>query len=291
MGKILFSIVLMISILYGNESLFYKIQKGSKTLGYYEIDYKNSMILSKGYGGANQISYFADKKIEYISDGFSTYIFKKHKKVVKFKLYSKVDALDSSLSKKYSRKIRKVKNNNMLLLIKDQKKSIELFNKRKTLVLTLDEVLKLVSTSDFKEKKFILFDKSGVMKMIAKLVKVSDGYDIINRSKSTKYAHITIQNNKPIKISSYVADWSMVLEKYGQSKLKKVSKNKMDNVIINYIQNNLRNDGKLLDIVTNKFKGKNFYISYKASIEYKDRVANKKPKNILPESPMNIFAG
>ena len=136
----------------------------------------------------------------------------------------------------------------------------------------------MIVNKKIKNEKIILFDKNGVMKMIAKIEKTSDGYDIINRSKQTKYIHIAVQNSKPIMLKSYVSDWSMLLEGAGKFQLKKVSKSKVDALVSNRVSSNLSANDKMLKIESMKLKGSNFYVTYRASISYPDALSKSDQK-------------
>ncbi len=284
MGKILLFISFAIATLYGNSSLFYKVHKGSKDLGYYEINYKDSknMITTKTYGVANKVKFCLDKKVKYINDGIKEVSFRKNKVIDSFTVQTKLDKVDKKTYKKYRRKLKKVKHNDMLLLLRDGKNSIELFNKRKITILTLEEILKLAIDGKIKQEKIIFFEKSGVMKMIAEIKPTQDGFDIVNRSKDKKYIKVVIKNNIPVEISSYLSDWSLEIYGAGKFEVKKVSKDMIETNIANIIKAKFSSNNKVQfdKIVNTKAKKKKYVVAYKVQIPYngasdKKRYCNK----------------
>jgi len=274
------SFILFAVQLSANSSLFYKVHKGSKNLGYYEINYKDSKhkIISKSYGAANKIKFFVDKKIDFIQDGDKNIIFVKNKQRVEFNSKTKKSVLSKKLLKKYKRKIRKVKGDDMLLLTKKGKNSIELFNKRKINLLTLDEVLKFAVDGKVQEKNIILFDKLGVMKMIAKIVPTSTGFDIINKSKDVKYIKVTVKNNIPVQVKSYISNWSLDIYGAGEFKLNKIALDDIKSKIKTILNDKLSKvkNLNLLDIKKLKVKRTSYIVDYTAQLDYPSSVDNKK---------------
>jgi len=221
----LIMILLMMSVLTHageNFSFLYKIEKGGKKLGYYEVNLAKDSVVSNSYGAANRLEMFSTKKTTFIKDGIKNVDFTKNKKTYKFIVVTKVSALDTDLKKQYDRKFKKVKNNEMLFITKNTKKRIELFNKRKTTIKTFDELLADIYNNNLTYDKFILFDKLGVMKMVAKVTKESDAIVITNASKNKPYMKITLDGQVPTKIESLLSNWSATLEKSGTFKEHKV---------------------------------------------------------------------
>ncbi|MEA2017291.1 MAG: hypothetical protein U9N59_02485 [Campylobacterota bacterium] len=282
MVKITLVAFLLVTGLYANTNLFYEVNKGGKSLGYYEINYndKKNNLKTKSYGVANKVKFFVDKQINYVADGHRTVKFVKNKKIEQFNLLTKLDAIDKKTQDRYKRKLKKVKNNDMLLLTKKGKNSIELFNKRKVNILTLEEVLKLSLIGDIKEQNIILFDKFGVMKMIAKIIPTQDGYDIYNKSKKKNYIKIVTQNNIPVKVTSYMSDWSLNLYAYGEYSLNKISSNLVNNKAKDIIKEKLSNKKDItLDGFENiKIAKKGYSVYAKVSIKYPDDIKNSKKK-------------
>jgi hypothetical protein len=278
MIKVLISFFVFATAVYANTSLFYKVHKGNKVLGYYEINYKKSDIKVKSYGVASKVSFFIDKKISYINAGTREMSFTKNKKTVKFNVQTKLDLIDKKTQKKYQRKLKKVKKNDMLLLTKVGKNSIELFNKRKINLITLDEVLKLVILKKIKKDNIILFGKSGVMKMIAKIVPTTTGFDIINKSKGTKYIQVIVKNNIPVEVKSYVSDWSLKIYGAGQFKTYKISADDVKNKAYNIVKNNLSSKSELsiTGLEKVKIKKNKYIVYYKGQINYPSDVTDKK---------------
>ena len=216
-------------------SFLYKIEKDGKKLGYYEVSLGKDSISSYSYGAANRLEMFSTKKTSFIKDGLKNVDFTKNKKSQKFIVVTKVSALDSNLKKQYDRKFKKVKNDEMLFITKDTKKRIELFNKRKTVIKTLDEFIQDIYNNKVVYDKFILFDKLGVMKMVAKVTKGSNAITITNDSKNKPYMKITLDSNIPTKIESLLSNWTATLEKSGTFKEYKVDLNEM--VSRSYVSN------------------------------------------------------
>ena len=273
--------LLLFGSLYAETALLYKVSKGQKKLGYYEINYNQNRINSSSYGMANKIDFFIDKKIKYISVGERDFIFEKNKVVKKFNAITKLSSVSKETASKYKRKLRKVKGDDMLLLRVPNKNSIELFNKRKVDLLTLDEVLKFSFLSKIERKNIILFDKSGVMKMIAEVVPTGNGFDIINKSKDKKYIKVVIKNKLPIEVSSYVSDWSLSL--YGAGKFnihevdRKIIKEKLKENIKSILSS--KSNIKLIDLKDDhKIKKSNFLAYPKVKIEYSSGLNNSDKK-------------
>lgn len=208
-------------------SFLYKIEKDGKKLGYYEVNLDKDSISSYSYAAANRLEMFSTKKTSFIKDGLKNVEFTKNKKSQKFIVVTKVSALDADLKKQYDRKFKKVKNDEMLFITRDTKKRIELFNKRKTIIKTLDEFIQDIYNDKVAYDKFILFDKLGVMKMVAKVTKGSDGITITNDSKNKPYMKITLDSNIPTKIESLLSTWVATLEKSGVFKEYKVDLNEI----------------------------------------------------------------
>ena len=206
-------------------SFLYKVEKSGKKLGYYEVNLSKDEVASYSYGAANRLEMFSTKKVTYIKDGLKYVDFKKNKKMQKFIVATKVSALDAKLKKQYDRKFKKVKNDKMLFITKDTKKRIELFNKRATIVKTFDELLADIYNDKLSYEKFILFDKLGVMKMVASVTKESHSITITNATKHKPYMKITLDKTIPTKIESLLSTWSVTLEKSGTLQEHKVDLN------------------------------------------------------------------
>jgi len=98
-----------------NYSVLYKIEKGGKKLGFYESNFAKDGVSSNSYDASNSLEMFSSKKIDFVKDGLKNVEFYKNKKSFKFIVATKLSALDAKLKKKYDRKFRKVKNDEMLL--------------------------------------------------------------------------------------------------------------------------------------------------------------------------------
>ena len=207
--KFIITLLFASVLLFANSdfSVLYKIEKGEKKLGYYEVTFTQNRITSNSYGAANKLDMFSTKEIIFIKNGMKNIQFEKNKKVENFILVTKLSALDEVTKKEYIRKFKKVKNDDMLFITKKSKKRIELFNKRKTIIKTLDELLSDIYSKKLDYNKFILFDKLGVMKMVAAVVKSSDSIVIVNASKNKQYMKINIEKGIPISIDSMVSNW------------------------------------------------------------------------------------
>ena len=278
MLKILVMFSLLFTALYANSSLFYKVHKGSKSLGYYEINYNDSKnnIVTKSYGMSNKVSFFLNKNIQYINEGQKDISFKKNKIVNNFVINTKLDLLDTKTKKKFKRKLKKVKNNDMLLLTKVGKDSIELFNKRKITILTLEEILKISLDKNIQERNIIFFEKSGVMKMIARIVPTSTGFDIINKSKNTKYIKVTVKNNIPIEVSSYISDWSLHIYGAGKFNIHKVSQEQINKNILNILNKKFNNKNiSLLNIEKTSLKRKKYLVDFNLKINHSSNMGKE----------------
>ncbi len=229
MIRILLINILLIVMAYasGEYSMLYKVEKGSKKLGYYEVNFAKESIDSYSYGAANRLTMFSTKRVNYEKDGFKTVTFSKNKKVEKFNVVTKISALDKSVKKELDRKFKKVKGEDMLFITKEGKKRVELFNKRKIIIKTLDELLSDIYYNRINYTKFILFDKLGVMKMIAEVKKDTDSITIVNGSKSVDYMKIELKGTTPISIKSLVSNWSLSVIKSGEFKEHEVDLNKI----------------------------------------------------------------
>jgi len=208
-------------------SVLYKIEKGGKKLGFYESNFAKDKVSANSYGASNRLEMFSTKKITFVKDGLKNIDFSKNKKTYKFIVATKVSALDSKLKKKFERKFKKVKDDEMLFITKNTKKRIELFNKRKTTIKTLDELLSDIYYGELSYDKFILFEKLGVMKMVAHISKEPNAITITNASKNKAYMKISLEKNVPTKIESLLSNWSATLEKSGTYQEHKVNLNEM----------------------------------------------------------------
>lgn len=268
MKFLLLTLILFCSSLYAQNSLLYTVSKGSKNLGHYEINYKKNSTVTHSYGMADKVSYFVDKKIKYLSDGDRDFTFTKNKVVAKFNAKTKLSAIDSKTKKKYERKLKKVEGDDMLLLTKPAKDSIELFNKRKINLLTLDEVLQLVITNKVERKNIVLFDKSGVMKMIAEIVPTATGFDIINKSKDIKYIKVTVKNGIPVEVKSYVSDWALSIYGAGEFVNHEVKADRVNSKAKEFIEKKLSKKSDItLTSVESGFKTKKSDLLIPASIK------------------------
>jgi len=272
MFKAIITTMLLATLSIANTNLLYSVSKGSKTLGLYEIGYntKNKGIKTRAYGVTSKIKFFVNKKINYVEDGYKVIEFTKNKKHTKFDVKTKKSILSAKILKKYDRKLKKVKHDDMLLLTQQGKRGIKLFNKRKTTLVTLEEILKSIVNKDLKDQNIIFFEKSGVMKMIAKIVTTKDGFDIVNKSKDTKYLKIVVKNDLPVEVKSYVSDWTMRL--YGEGDFKKYSVG-IDEIKANlstFVKSQFSNNNQISFIKSDKLtiKKKKYIYSYRAKISY-----------------------
>ncbi|MCW8837134.1 MAG: hypothetical protein OQK11_00385 [Thiovulaceae bacterium] len=199
-------------------SILYKIDKGGKKLGYYEVNLGSSNVSSNSYGASNRLEMFSTKNIDYIENGYKKITFSKNNKSYNFNVITKLSVIDQDIRKKYNRKFKKVKGDDMLFITKDAKNGIELFNKRATIVKTIDEFLSDIYHQKLDYDKFILFDKLGVMKMVAKVVKEPNAIIIENSSKKKEYMKITLKGNEPISIKSMLSNWSATAVASGKYK-------------------------------------------------------------------------
>jgi len=144
--KIFLFAILFANVLFAkfDTNLLYQVEKDGKNLGFYEINYKSNGIKTKSYGVSSKVKFFVNKNIFYVNDGIKNISFTKNQTTTKFKAYTKLDKITNDIAKKYNRKLKKVKHNDMLLLIKNNKNAIELFNKRKIILLTIEEIIQKV---------------------------------------------------------------------------------------------------------------------------------------------------
>lgn len=240
-----------------NNAFLYKVEKDNKKLGHYTVVFNDEGIESKSYAASNRLKMFSSKKIVYLGKSIKAIAFTKGKTINKYNVTTNMDAIDKVTYKKFERKFKKVKGREMLFMTKDGKGGIELFNKRPIVIKTLDELLVDIYSSSLKYEKFILFDKLGVMKMIAKIQKVQDGIIIQNASKKKDYMKITIKNNVPIMLKSIVSNWKIVLVKNG--KLEKTTID-LNQLFIKGLKEKLDNESKDVDFELSQVKqSKSFY--------------------------------
>ncbi len=258
-------LVSVISYASGDFSILYKIEKGSKKLGYYETTFKEDGVVANSYGAANRLEMFSSKKITFIKDGLKNVEFSKNKKSYKFIVATKLSALDDALRKKYDRKFKKVKDDAMLFITKNTKKRIELFNKRKSTVKTLDEFLADIYHGSVSYDKFILFDKLGVMKMVAGVSRSADTITIINASKKKPYMKITLDKSVPVKIESLLSTWVATAEKSGTPQEHTLD---LNTIVSKSYKNGLKKDLQNADVsITKAKKTKNSY-SFSGEISF-----------------------
>lgn len=226
--KVLIIALLMSVLTYADEfSVLYKVEKGEKKLGFYELNMGSSDISSNSYGAANRLEMFSTKNIKYTKDGLKVVSFEKNKKTQNFNVVTKLSVLDNDTKNKFDRKFKKVKGDEMLFITKEGKNGIELFNKRPTVIKTIDEFLNDVYYKKVNYDTFILFDKLGVMKMVAKLEKKADSIIIENSAKKKPYMKITLEDGIPVSLTSLVSNWNLTAIKSGVFKEYEVDLSKM----------------------------------------------------------------
>ena len=203
-----FSIFASITFANTNFAILYKVEKGDKKLGYYKTQVLDDTISSYSYGASNRLKMFSSKNITFIEPGYKKVVFSKGKQHIKFDVYTKLSPVNKKLQKQFARKFKKVKSDEMLFIRKYGKTGIELFNKRKTIIKTFDELLIDIYQDRVNYNKFILFDKLGVMKMVASLRREENTIIIRNFSKKKDYMQITIVNKVPTSIKSLLSNWS-----------------------------------------------------------------------------------
>ena len=261
-----------------NFTMIFDVTKGKKELGKYEISLENSSkkIVSHSSGVANKVKFFVNKEIEFFKAGDKRVIFVKNQRIDSFEIKTKLSAIDKRIQKEYTRKLKKVKGDDMLLITKTGKKRIELFNKRKVIIKTLDEVLVDIKNNDIDYSKFILFDKSGVMKMIAVLKKEGNIFTIINKTKQKGYIQITTKDGIAQEVKSLVAKWKLKLVKTGSYKTHsiKISKTLQDVMDEMFVEKLSNATVKVLAKIKKTRKTYNF--SADLSLELPNEMASKK---------------
>jgi len=216
-------IVLLLFIIVGVVSansefaMVFDVTKAQKKLGVYEIDFdtKSKKIQTYGSGVVSKVKFFTNKQIVYAKRGYKKVAFFKNNKKNIFHIWTKKSALDARLLKEYDRKFKKVKNDDMLFIQREGRDRIELFNKHHIIIKTLDEVLLDIYQKKIDYKTFILFDKMGIMKMVATIKQQQDKYIIVNKYKKKGYIEIQVKDNLPQTIKSLVSKWQMKLQKSG----------------------------------------------------------------------------
>ena len=198
----------------------------------------------------------------------------KNKKKQGFIVATKVSALDADLKKKYDRKFKKVKDDEMLFITKNSKKRIELFNKRKTVVKTFDELLSDIYFSKATYDKFILFDKLGVMKMVAQITKTDNSVTITNATKNKPYMKITLSDGVPTKIESLLSNWIVTAQLSGVYKEHKVDLNAM---VSKSYANGLKKELKSAKVTFSKAK------KSKKSYEFSGEISYALPSDITTQ--------
>ena len=259
---ILIFIFATVTLFANNEfSLLYKVEKGSKKLGYYELNLGSGNISANSYGAANRLEMFSTKTIEYKEVGSKVVTFFKNKKDYKFDVVTKLSVLDKKTLKKYDRKFKKVKGDDMLFITKDGKSGIELFNKRATVVKTIDEFLNDLYYKKVDYDKFILFDKLGVMKMVARVIKKQDYIIIENSYKKKPYMKIVLKDGVPVSLNSMVSNWNATAVASGVFKEHKVD---LGEIVAKSLSSKLK--GSSLEFSSIK-KSKKYY-SLKGNISF-----------------------
>jgi hypothetical protein len=269
---------IFIIYLFADTSLIYNVQKGEKKLGLYATSFYKNRIISHSSGVSKKIKFFTNKDILFVQEGFKKIVFQNNDKKYPYTIKTSFKALNKEERLKYKRHLKRVKKDKFLLITVPQKPNfIELFNPRKTTILTLDEILSLIINSKInKEMDFILFDKLGIMKMIAKIIPTDTGFDIINKSKDKKYIQIVVKNHLPVTIKSYISNWKLVLQKSA-----KLSKNifKGANIYEQAIEQKLNSvDAKLLKVLKIKQKNNKPTIYYKAEFKLSKNLSRRKKK-------------
>ncbi len=254
-----------------NFSILYKIDKGEKKLGYYETTFSDAGVSANSYGAANRLEMFSTKNVIWEKEGLKKVHFSKNKKYFDFIVATKLSALDAQTRKSYDRKFKKVKNDSMLFITKEGKKRIELFNKRKIVIKTLDELLSDIYNDKLTYDKFILFEKLGVMKMVASVSKSDDAVIITNASKHKPYMKISLTKNLPIKIESLLSNWSATLQKSGVAEIREVS---FQDIIKKSLSDDLK--GATLSLLKVKKTKISYELSGKLAFTLTDNISSKK---------------
>jgi len=114
----------------------------------------------------------------------------------------------------------------------------------------------------------------GVMKMVAQIKPTSSGFDIINRSKGTKYIKVVVKNNLPVMISSYVSKWKLKLYGAGKYQVSKVDSKTIHQQIINNLNSQLK-DISVQDIKKLKVLKQSIIVLCNAKLQH-NNTNNKK---------------
>jgi hypothetical protein len=106
------------------------------------------------------------------------------------------------------------------------------------------------------------------MKMIAKIVPTSTGFDIINKAKDKKYIQVIVKNNIPIKIKSYISSWYLDIYGAGKFHIKKISKENVAQKVSTIISKKLDDNIKFIEVSKITNNKKYFKISYRVKFAY-----------------------
>lgn len=296
MKKLLLSSVLFgattLTLMGADTAFLFKVSDNGKPLGYYEVNFKNNgkIIETKSHGMADKIEFFVDKKIVEKGAGAREIVFQKNNEIESFKVYNKMSSIDKATKEEFDRKLQKVDHDDMLLVLKKGSENIELFNKRKTILFTFEEVLEQVSAGRVTED-ILLFDQMGVMKMIAEVDKTTKGYDIINKSKDSKYIGIETKKGLPLRVKSYVSDWSLELIGAGELKKYEADNTKLLAIIKENVENQIKNTPSLsfVDVVSMTQKSQNLQVGATIKVAYGEALSKSDGKRACNQGFKEVF--
>ncbi len=292
MKRLLTLLSLSVAVFGADNGLLYKVVDNGKSLGYYQINYNNNgkAIETKSYGMADKIDFFVDKDIIEKNAGTREITFQKNDTKEIFKIQTKMSLMDKATKEEFDRKLNKVEGDDMLLITKKGDESIELFNKRKTIIFTLEEVLEQTMKNKIDED-ILLFDQLGVMKMIAAVQKTSKGFDIINKTKESKYIGIEMKNKFPYKVKSYVSEWSLELIGAGEMQGYEANMDSVNDKVKLDIENKIKDNSNISfgSIATLSLKGDKLFADATIKVNYGEKLSQSDGRSFCNKAYKEIF--
>ena len=259
--------------LYGSEVFVYEVSKNDKKLGEYRVVFDTKTIKTKKSKATNKIPFFIDKVIVFDTKGHKYIEFSKNKKTNRFDIYTNKSDIPKDVRKDFNRLIKKA-HKEILLIIKNHKTDrVELFNKRGSVVKTLDELLYDTAHNEVTYDKFILFDKNGVMKMVATIAKTPNGYIVTNKRTKKPYLKIEANDGVAKTVSSLMANWNAKLIKKGKEVASKIS---FEEGLKTYLQSKLQKEVTLNKLKKFKIKKSSIDIDVTYSFKLDDGLKGKK---------------
>ena len=268
------------------KGMYYDVFMEGKKVGGYYVKFNNKVIITKSIGTASKVKLCVDKKVVQKRDGYKVVAFGKKKSKVVFDVTTKQSALSTEIKKALERRLKKVKQDEILHIRKVKKgsnpRTFERLVKKPTIVFTFDELLRDIIHNKKSIKKLMLFDNSGSMKRLVSLDVSSTKATLINLDTNKVYLEMKLVKGYPVEIVNS-GKWTLKALNVGALKSVTLKKKTLEPYVLNSLLSlvNITVD----DIKNQKIKSKkstfSLYFSLKSDC---DMSIAKVAKNINGKS-------